>query len=327
VGPRAALQSALGGAYRFDRELSVGAIGGAGTWVATDLAIGRPVVLKILSRDDSAAVSPDRFLTSLDPIRNLQHPNLVALLAAGRVETQLYYVTTYVHAEPLREVLVRSGKLPTSDVVSILRDVGRALAHMHSRGVCHGDITPGTLFQNGVSTLVADAGIFRVLGKSTSPVYAAPDDEPIDHRADLYSLGVVAYELLTGTPPFVGRSPAQLASSHALEPPAPVTARRPATPPALASVVMRLLEKRREDRVQSAEELLAAINEVRITPAERASGPQTITPVQPRLPARWSGETPAEADRKIRRRVMVISAILAVLIAGALLVTFARPGN
>ncbi|HZS58832.1 MAG TPA: serine/threonine-protein kinase [Gemmatimonadaceae bacterium] len=326
MGTRAALQSALGGAYRFDRELSEGTSGGAGTFLATDLAVGRPVVLKVLSRDASASVSPDRFVTALDPIRSLTHPNLVALLGAGRVDAQLYYVTSYVHAEPLRAVLARSGKLPTSDVVSMLRDVGRALAHMHSRGVCHGDITPATLFQNGVSTLVADAGIARVLGQSPSPIYAAPDEPPTDHRADLYALGVVAYELLTGTPPFVARSAPQLASAHALEPPAPVTARRPATPPALAAVVTRLLMKNRDDRFQSAEELLAAIDAVRVTPAERASGPQTITPVHPRLP-RQSGETPAEVDRKIRRRFMVASAILAVLIAGALLVTCPRPGN
>jgi serine/threonine protein kinase len=326
LGPRAALQSALGGAYRFDRELSVGTSGGAGTFLATDLAIGRPVVLKILSRDDSASVSPDRFVTALDPIRNLAHPNLVPVLAAGRVEGQLYYVTSYVHAETLRDVLAKSGKLPTSDVVLVLRDVARALAHAHGRGVCHGDISPATLYQNGGSTLVADTGIKRVLGSSPSPVYAAPDDPPLDHRADLYSLGVVAYELLTGTPPFVGRSAAQLASSHALEPPAPVTARRPATPPALAAVVMRLLEKRREDRMQSADELLAAIDAVRVTPAERASGPQTITPVQPRLP-RQSGETPADVERRIRRRIMVASAIIAVLIAAGLLVTCPRPGN
>jgi hypothetical protein len=89
---------------------------------------------------------------------------------------------------------------------------------------------------------------------------------------------------------------------------------------------MRLLEKNREDRIQSAEELLASIDAVRITPAERASGPQTITPVQPRLPRR-SGEAPAEVDRKIRRRVMAVSAVLAVLIAGALLVTCPRLGN
>jgi serine/threonine protein kinase len=192
--------------------------------------------------------------------------------------------------------------------------------------VCHGDITPATLFQNGISTLVSDAGITRVLGLGPSPIYAAPDDPPFDHRSDLYALGVVAYELLTGTPPFVARSAPGLASAHALEPPAPVTARRPATPPALAAVVMRLLEKKRDDRIQSAEELLAAIEVVRVTPAERASGPQTITPVQPRLP-RQSGETPAEVDRKIRRRFMVASAILAVLVAGALLVTCPRLGN
>lgn len=326
MGPKPALQSALGGAYRFDRALSAGTSGGGGTFLATDLAAGRPVVLKILSRDASASVSPDRFVTALDPIRSLTHPNLVPLLGAGRVESQLYYVTTYVHAEALRDILARTGKLPTSDVVSLLRDVGRALAHMHSRSVCHGDITPTTLFQNGISTLVADTGIARVLGQSPSPIYAAPDEPPLDHRADLYALGVVAYELLTGTPPFVARSSTQLASAHALEPPAPVTARRPATPPALAAVVMRLLEKRREDRIQSAEELLAAIDVVRVTPAERASGPQTITPVQPRLP-RQSGETPTEADRRIRRRFMIASAILAVLIAGTLLVTCPRPGN
>jgi eukaryotic-like serine/threonine-protein kinase len=318
--PRAALLSALGGAYRFDRELS------AGAFLATDLAAGRPVVLKLVSRDLSPALSADRFITAFDALRQLQHPNLVPLLAAGRVESQLYYVTSYVNAEPLRAVLARSGKLPTSDVVGILRDVARGLAYAHSRGVCHGDITPSTLYQNGVSTLVMDTGIARVLSQGTSALYAAPDDPPLDHRADLYSLGVVAYELLTGAPPFVGLAPAQLAASHAGDAPAPVTARRPATPPALAALVMRLLSKRREDRPQSAEQVLAAIDAVRITPAERTSGPVTITPVQP-VAWRPPAETVAEVERRIRRRVVVASAILAVLIAAALLVTCPRPGN
>lgn len=322
---RAALQSALGGAYRFDRELSAGT-GGGGVFLATDLASNRPVVLKLLSHDRSYAVSPDRFVTALDPLRSLQHANVIPLLAAGRVESQLYYVTEYVSAEPLRSILARTGKLPTSDVVVILRDVARALAHAHSRGVCHGDLTPATLFQNGAKTLVGDTGIARVLGVPTSPAYAAPDDPPFDRRADLYSLGVVAYELLTGTPPFVGRTTAQLVASHAGESPAPVAARRPATPPALAAIVMRLLAKRPEDRPQSADELLAAIDAVRITPAERTSGPVTITPVRPMV-WRPSAETVAENERKLRRRVMVASAILAVLIAGALLVTCPRLGN
>jgi eukaryotic-like serine/threonine-protein kinase len=325
VDTRAALESALGGAYRFDRELSPGT-GGGGAFLATDLASGRPVVLKLLSHDRSYAVSPDRFVTALDPLRSLAHPNLIPLLAAGRVDSQLYYVTSYVSAEPLRSVLARTGKLPTSDVVAILRDVSRALAHAHSRGVCHGDITSATLYQNGVATLVADTGISRVLGVPTSAVYAAPEDPPLDHRADLYSLGVVAYELLTGVPPFVGRTPAQLAASHAGDPPAPVAARRPATPPALAAVVMRLLAKRPQDRPQSAEELLAAIDAVRITPTERTSGPVTITPVRPML-WRPTAEAQAEQERKLRRRVMLASAILAVLIAGALLVTCPRLGN
>jgi eukaryotic-like serine/threonine-protein kinase len=322
--PRAALHSALSGAYRFDRELSAGASGGAGVFLATDLAAGRPVVLKLLSRDLS--VRPDRFLTAIDPLRNLQHPNVVPMLAAGRVELQLYYVSAYAEGEPLHAILARSGKLPTSDVVAIMRNVTRALVYIHGRGICHGDLTPWSLYQNGSSTLVADTGVARVIGVSTSPAYAAPDDPPADHRADLYSLGVIAYELLTGTPPFVGRSPSQLASSHALEPPAPVTARRPSTPPALAAIVMRLLQKRPEDRYQSAEALLAAVEAVRITPAERISAPVTITPVQP-VAWRPSAEVVATVERRLRRRIAVASAILAVLIAGALLVTCPRLGN
>jgi eukaryotic-like serine/threonine-protein kinase len=326
LDPHAALQSALGDAYRFDRELSVASSGGGGVFLATDLAAGRTVVLKLLSRDLSLGIKPDRFVTAFDALRNLQHPNLVPLLAAGHIDAQLYYVTGYVNGDPLRSVLARTGKLPTSDVVAIVRDVARALAHAHARGICHGDISPNTLYQNGVATVVADTGIARVLGAGASPVYAAPDDPPADHRADLYSLGVVAYELLTGAPPFVGRAQAQLAASHAMDIPAPVTARRPATPPALAAVVMRLLEKRPPDRLQSAEELLAAIDAVRITPAERTSGPVTVTPVRPMV-WRPTAETEAEVERRHRRRVVVVSATLAVLIAGALLVTCPRLGN
>jgi eukaryotic-like serine/threonine-protein kinase len=293
-------------------------------FLATDLAAGRPVVLKLLSRD--LVVRPDRFLTAIDPLRNLQHPNVVPMLAAGRVEMQLYYVSAYAPGEQLHAILARSGKLPTSDVVAIVRNVARALAYIHGRGICHGDLTPWSIYQNGTSTVVTDTGIQRILSIGTSPAYAAPDDAPADHRADLYSLGVVAYQLLTGSPPFVARSPSQLASAHALEPPAPVTARRPATPPALAAIVMRLLQKRPEDRYQSADELLAAVEAVRITPSERTSGPVTITPVQP-VAWRPPAETVAAVERKLRRRIAVASAVLAVLIAGALLVTCPRLGN
>ncbi len=324
MDPRTALQSALGGAYRVERELSEGT---GRAFLATEIATARAVVVKVLPRDFAVALTPAQFSAALEPLRQLHHPHVVRLLSIGQAEGRLrYYLAEYVDGEPLRALLVRAGKLPISDVVTVVRDVARALAYGQAQGVVHGDLTPATILLRGSTALVSDLGVARALGFTGMPAYTAPEGAG-DHRADLYALGVIAYELLTEVPPFIGRSPAQLAAAHASDVPAPVAARRPATPPALAGIVMKLLAKQPEERYQSAVELLRAIDVVRVTPAERVAS----APPPPALPRRSGATTPSAvpepADRSLRRKVALVGAILAVIAAAVLVMTCPRHAN
>jgi len=281
---RARLQAALGDAYRIDRE-----IGGGGmsyVFLAHDRALQRKVVVKVLRPDLMEAISAKRFQREILFLARLQHPHIIPLLSGGGAGRLLYYVMPFVDGETLRERLRRERELPIDEVVRILRDIASALAHAHRRDVDHRDVKPESVLLSDGGAVVADFGIAKALGDSSTardkdglrtstltarglalgtPLYMAPEQaagaSETDHRADLYALGALTYEMLAGKPPFHGRSPQQLLAAHALERPAPITGNRPRTPPWLATLVMQCLEKRPDDRPRDASELLRAIDE------------------------------------------------------------------
>jgi serine/threonine protein kinase len=257
---RQQLQSSLGAAYTLERELGGG--GMSRTYVAQETALGRRVVVKILSPELAAGVSVDRFKREIQLAAALQHPHVVPVLAAGDAAGLPWFTMPYVEGESLRARLGR-GPLRIVEVTAILKDVARALEFAHSHGVVHRDIKPDNVLLAGSSATVTDFGIAKALsvartgpGGATltiagtsigTPMYMAPEqaagDPTLDQRSDIYSFGIMAYELLAGRPPFEGSTPVKLVSAHFSERPREIRELRADTPPALAELVMHCLEK------------------------------------------------------------------------------------
>ncbi len=227
--PLARLATALGDRYRIERELGAG--GMATVYLSQDLKHDRPVAIKVLRPDLAAALGPERFLREVKIAANLQHPHILPLNDSGEADGFLYYVMPFVDGISLREKLVRDGELPIPDAVRILRDLADAMAYAHRRGVVHRDLKPENIMLSGRHALVTDFGVAKAVSEATgadslttagmalgTPAYMAPEqaaaDPHVDHRADLYAFGVVAYELLTGQPPFTAATPQALLSAQ-----------------------------------------------------------------------------------------------------------------
>jgi len=275
---RSQLQSALGSAYTIERELGGG--GMSRTYLATETALSRRVVVKILAPELLAGISVDRFKREVLLAAQLQHPHVVPVLASGDADGLPWFTMPYVEGESLRTRLGR-GALRIGEITGILRDVARALEFAHDHGVVHRDIKPDNVLLAGSSATVTDFGIAKAItaartgGGGTltmagttlgTPAYMPPEqaagDPLLDHRSDIYSFGAMAYELLSGRPPFMGTSPAKIVSAHFSEIPRPVSQLRADTPPILAALVMRCLEKEPDNRPQSASDVVRVLETV-----------------------------------------------------------------
>ena len=319
---REQLETALGPAYRFERELGGG--GMSRVFLAEEVALGRRVVVKVLAPDLAAGVSGERFRREVQLAAKLQHPHIVPLLAAGQSDDLLYYIMPFVDGESLRQRLARENELPVAEAVRLSREIADALSHAHAQGIVHRDIKPENVLLSNRHAVVADFGIAKAIEEGHAhgragapgltsvgftlgtPAYMAPEqavaDPATDHRADLYSLGVMAYEMIAGRPPFRGVSSQELIAAHVATPPEPLGSLRPACPAAVAAVIMRCLEKRPADRPQSAEEVLKAL--------DAAATPAETTVVQPAAPPAGAG------NRRLAWRIGAIAAALAALILG-----------
>jgi eukaryotic-like serine/threonine-protein kinase len=284
IEPFAALQQALAPQYRLERELGRGGMGVV--FRATDTTLDRPVAIKVVHPELAAHASiVRRFLAEARTIARLRHPSIVAVHAAGTAQGLLYYVMDEVEGESLRGRLDREGKLPLADVTRIVEDLASALDAAGRAGVVHRDVKPeNVLLERGTGrALLADFGIARAMvaeGASSTgqgvavgtPAYMSPEQaagEEVDSRSDLYGLGVVAYEMLAGHPPFQG-SNRVVVSKHIAERPAPIERLRPECPKPLAGAVMKALEKHPGERWQRGEELRQAVAGERALPARRS---------------------------------------------------------
>jgi len=294
------VQRALGGAYRIERELGGG--GMSRVFLVHEVSLSRDVVVKVLREDIAEGLSRERFRREVLMSANLQHPNIVGVIAAGDAEGLPYFVMPFVEGESLRARLTNDRALSVPHTVSILRDVARALAFAHERGVVHRDIKPDNVLLAGGAAIVADFGVAKAVasarasrehphGSLTSagislgtPAYMAPEqvasDPTMDHRADLYALGVMAYEMLAGRPPFTDRGVTETMQAHLVETPEPLTRHRPTTPAALATLVMRCLEKDPAHRPQDAATILAVLDDPAVVSGAVSSGAMSSASVR-----------------------------------------------
>jgi eukaryotic-like serine/threonine-protein kinase len=287
--PRDQLQSSLGSAYTLERELGGG--GMSRTYLATEHALSRRVVVKILAPELLAGISVDRFKREVLLAAQLQHPHVVPVLTSGDADGLPWFTMPYVEGESLRTRLAR-GPLRMSEITGILKDVARALEFAHGHNVVHRDIKPDNVLLAGSSATVTDFGIAKAITAARTdgsqrtqltvtgqiigtPAYMPPEqasgDPGVDHRSDIYSYGAMAYEMLAGRPPFIGAT-GKVLGAHFNETPRPVTELRGDTPPALADLVMRCLEKDMARRPQTAGDL------VRILDSISSSGATDIAP-------------------------------------------------
>lgn len=307
------LKSALEGRYRIERELGHG--GMATVHLARDLRHDRVVAIKVLRRELTAALGAERFLREISIAAQLRHPHILTLIDSGEATGLLYYVMPFVDGESLRSRIARAGALPISEATRILREVVDALVHAHKHAMVHRDIKPDNVMVEERHALVLDFGVAKAMTGAASgtnlttvgvslgtPAYMAPEqvtgEGDVDHRADIYAVGLLAYEMILGKPPFTGTTQHVLAA-QVITTPEPLAKVQPSCPPELSRIVMKCLEKQPAARYQSAQELLTALEEL-ATPTQTLSGGIHV------------GATPAS-----RRRLGIGMAAALIVVAGA----------
>jgi len=249
------LAAALGDRYSITRE--VGAGGMATVYLARDLKHDRQVALKVLRPELAAALGSDRFPREIRIVAQFQHPHVLSLIDSGETGGFLYYVMPFVDGESLADRMAREKQLPFADAVRILREVADALAYSHARGVVHRDIKPGNVLLSGRHAMVTDFGVAKAVeaaggDKVTTigmavgtPHYMAPEQAmgqgDIDARADIYSLGILGYEMLAGRLPFAADTAQGILSAHVMTTPTDIREVRTGTPAPLAEAIMRCL--------------------------------------------------------------------------------------
>ncbi len=302
----------LGAAFTLEGELTGG--GMSTVYKARDNALQRAVVIKVLPPDLAAAVSVERFKREILMSAALQHPHIVPVLSAGEVDGLPFFVMPFIDGESLRSRLAR-GPLSVREAVNVLKDVARALSYAHTNDVVHRDIKPDNIMLTAGTAVVTDFGVAKAIdlsqarrrgaGSSISqagvtatglavgtPAYMAPEqaagDPHTDHRADLYALGVVAWEMLTGTAPFAGLSPQQVMASHVTRTPPSVATRRYDVPQAFSAVIDQLLKKEPRDRPKFAADLIRMLDDPAVLSGEYSTVP-TVGWKRWRVPALVGG--------------------------------------
>jgi len=274
------INEALGDAYAIEREIGSG--GMATVYLARDVKHDRDVALKVLRPELGATLGADRFLAEIKLTAALQHPNILPLFDSGSAGDLLYYVMPYVRGETLRYRLDRDGSLPVDEAVAIAQGIAAALDHAHRQGVVHRDVKPENVLLSDGVPIVADFGIARAVTAANTtrataagvslgtPAYMSPEqataEQDVDRRADLYSLGCVLFEMLTGEAPFKGETARAVIVQHLTAPVPSAHSLRDTVPVPVDDAIRRALAKDREERFETASEMSAAL--VTVPPVE-----------------------------------------------------------
>jgi serine/threonine-protein kinase len=296
-----ALKVALADRYVIEEE--VGAGGMATVYLAHDVKHDRKVALKVLRPELAAVIGAERFLNEIKVTANLQHPHILPLHDSGEADTFLYYVMPFVEGDTLRDKLDREKQLGIDDAVEITRGVAAALDYAHRQGVIHRDIKPENVLIHDGQPLVADFGIALAVSAAGgsrltetglsvgTPHYMSPEqamgDRELDARSDVYSLGAMLYEMLSGDPPHTGSTAQAIVAQILTEDPRPLTRSRKTVPPHVAAAVQQALQKLAADRFGSAAEFATALTNAGFTGAATlADAPTAAAGAEHR---RWRG--------------------------------------
>jgi serine/threonine protein kinase/tetratricopeptide (TPR) repeat protein len=289
--PAEPLRTALAGRYRIERELGQG--GMATVYLAHDLKHHRDVALKVLKPEIGQALGAERFLREIQLAAKLNHPHILPLYDSGEAGGFLYFVMPAMQGQTLRERLQQEGQLPVDSVVRIASEVADALDYAHRHDVVHRDIKPENILLHEGHAVVADFGIGKAIVAAASeattftqvgvtvgtPAYMSPEQaagETLDGRSDLFALGCVLYEMLTGEPAFTGNTVQALISSRFVHTPPEVTARRPAIPAAVSQTVARLLTREPADRPATGAQVITSLTSAPVAPTPRPGDDTSI---------------------------------------------------
>ncbi|MBA3894445.1 MAG: protein kinase [Gemmatimonadales bacterium] len=290
----ALLEAALSGRYLLERELGRG--GMATVYLARDVRHDRPVALKVLHPELAATLGPDRFQREIRLAARLQHPHILGVYDSGEAAGRLWFTMPYVEGESVRDRLDRERQLPIADAVRLTREAALALDFAHRHGAVHRDIKPANILLVDGQALVADFGIARAVGGDDqgltetglaigTPAYMSPEqaagDKQLDARTDIYSLGVVLYEMLAGEPPFAAPSAQAMIARRLTEAPRPLREIRETVPEGVSQAVNRALAKAPADRFPSAAEFARALEEAIVGQATGAEPSRLTAPATP----------------------------------------------
>ncbi|HEX5963316.1 MAG TPA: serine/threonine-protein kinase, partial [Gemmatimonadales bacterium] len=277
------LTAVLQDRYAIQREIGHG--GMAVVYLARDLKHDREVALKVLYRHLTAALGAERFLREVRVAARLHHPHLLPLYDSGEADGSLYYVVPYVAGGSLRDRLRRESPLPLTTAIQIAREVADGLDYAHRQNVVHRDIKPENILLEEGHAVIADFGVARAISEAAetqlteagllvgTPAYMSPEQalgEAVDGRSDIYGLGCVLFELLSGAPPFTGHAPLAILVQRVSDPPPRLSDRGVSMPPELEDAIGRALARQPKDRLQSAAEfgrlLSASIEQISLPP-------------------------------------------------------------
>ncbi|MEP6687690.1 MAG: protein kinase [Gemmatimonadales bacterium] len=289
------LQSALADRYRLDREIGAG--GMATVYLAEDIRHDRKVALKVLRPELAAVIGAERFLAEIKLTANLQHPHILPLFDSGEADSYLFYVMPFIHGETLRDRLNREKQLPVADAVRVATEVASALDYAHRHGVVHRDIKPENILLHDGQALVADFGIALAASKASgsrmtetgmslgTPHYMSPEqamgEREITGRSDVYAIGAVLYEMLSGDPPFTGSTAQAIVARVVTETPRSLHAQRHTIPAHVEAAVNTALEKLPADRFATAAEFAEALTGRGFSAAATAVTPKVARPAGP----------------------------------------------
>lgn len=317
------LKASLAERYEIEREIGSG--GMATVYLARDLRHDRHVAVKVLKADLGAVLGVERFLSEIKVTANLQHPNLLPLFDSGEADGLLFYVMPYVEGETLRSRLDREKQLPVDEAIRMTVGISNALDYAHSHGVIHRDLKPENILLQAGQPVIADFGIALAVSKAGgnritqtglslgTPNYMSPEqatgDRIIDARSDIYSLGAMTYEMLTGEPPHTGSTSQAVIARMLTEKPRPIRTTRSVVPEYVEAAVQRALEKLPADRFSTAREFAEALQgRMDFT---RSSGAQSRARPASSMKTRWLG--------RLRDPLVAALAVLSVVLLGLLL--------